>query len=73
MMRLIGGNLGQRERCYFTTWALVLVAGALTHYGYGPAESSVTLLVTMGGGIIASYTIKTSAAGAPAKTQKEQE
>ena len=58
----LGGSLGQRERIYCLTWAMVLLSGVLRHYDLGPDLAALQLVVGAGIGIIGSYTYKPSAA-----------
>lgn len=66
MMRVLGGNFGQRERTLYASWMLTILCGILTHYGYGPTDSALTLLVTCACGVVASYSYRASTANEPA-------
>lgn len=58
-----GGNLGQRERVLYTTWALTFLWGALAHFDYAADDTALTVLLTAAGGVIASYTYRGSSTG----------
>jgi hypothetical protein len=61
-LKLVGGNIGQRERVLYTTWGLTFFWGVLNHYSFSSGESALTILLGASGGVIASYTYRTSAA-----------
>ena len=61
-LKIVGGNVGQRERVLYTTWALAFTWGVLNHYAFSPGESALTILLSASGGVIASYTYRASTA-----------
>ena len=65
-MRTLGGNVGQRERVLYTTWAMAFAWGIADHFKFAPDPSALTLLLTASCGVVASYTYKASATVAAA-------
>lgn len=61
-MKIIGGNVGQRERILFVAMAYTLLAGVLSHYGFGPDSTTAMIVVTSAAGVVGSYTYKQSKA-----------
>lgn len=61
--RLLGGNIGQRERVHVTMWLFSMLSGVASHYNMGIPSEALMLLLGTGAGLLGSYTYRASAAG----------